>query len=135
MGVILSPSASRQPLDLGLYVVAGILVVDSDPRWAGIAADLMNELWSAWPSAWVRLEHIGSTSVPGLPAKPVIDLMASTADLDRVVALHHEAALRRPQTTPRPRDRRPTRVHPGEDGVDPGTRRPGPSSARAATGL
>ncbi len=51
----------------------------------------MNELWSAMPSAWVRMEHIGSTSVPGLPAKPVIDLMASTADLDRVAALHLES--------------------------------------------
>jgi len=50
----------------------------------------MNELWSALPSAWVRMEHIGSTSVPGLPAKPVIDLMASTADLDRVAVLHPE---------------------------------------------
>jgi GrpB-like predicted nucleotidyltransferase (UPF0157 family) len=36
------------------------------------------------------MEHIGSTSVPGLPAKPVIDLMASTADLDRVIGVEQE---------------------------------------------
>jgi GrpB-like predicted nucleotidyltransferase (UPF0157 family) len=32
--------------------------------------------WLAGP-----IEHIGSTAVPGLPAKPVIDIMAAVADL------------------------------------------------------
>jgi GrpB-like predicted nucleotidyltransferase (UPF0157 family) len=31
------------------------------------------------------VEHVGSTSVPGLAAKPIIDLMAQVADLDAVV--------------------------------------------------
>jgi len=74
-------------LDLGLFAVDRILVIDSDPGWAGIAAALMAELRSVVPDAWDQIEHIGSTSVPGLPAKPVIDLMASTTDLDHVVAL------------------------------------------------
>jgi len=69
--------------------VERILVLDSDPRWSQIAAALMTELWSKVPGGWEQMEHIGSTSVPGLPAKPVIDLMASTADLDRVVGLEH----------------------------------------------
>lgn len=30
------------------------------------------------------IEHVGSTSVPGLAAKPIIDLMAATGDLDGV---------------------------------------------------
>ena len=29
----------------------------------------------------VRIEHVGSTSVPGLPAKPVIDIQVSVADV------------------------------------------------------
>jgi GrpB-like predicted nucleotidyltransferase (UPF0157 family) len=28
----------------------------------------------------VRLEHVGSTAVPGLPAKPIIDLVLEVAD-------------------------------------------------------
>jgi GrpB-like predicted nucleotidyltransferase (UPF0157 family) len=72
-----------------LFAVDRILVVDSDPRWAGIAGALMAEL-RVVPGAWAEIEHIGSTSVPGLPAKPVIDLMASTTDLDRVAALEVE---------------------------------------------
>ncbi len=73
-----------------MTAVASILVVDSDPRWAGIAAALMAELRSALPGGCAEMEHIGSTSVPGLAAKPVIDLMASTADLDRIIGLEQE---------------------------------------------
>ena len=32
-----------------------------------------------------RVEHVGSTAVPGLAAKPIIDLMASVSDVDAVV--------------------------------------------------
>jgi GrpB-like predicted nucleotidyltransferase (UPF0157 family) len=40
-------------------------------------------------SPWLvdGVEHVGSTSVPGLAAKPIIDLMASARDLDAVVRL------------------------------------------------
>ena len=31
------------------------------------------------------VEHVGSTAVPGLAAKPIIDLMASVRDLDEVI--------------------------------------------------
>jgi GrpB-like predicted nucleotidyltransferase (UPF0157 family) len=51
------------------------------------------ELREAVPGIWDHLEHIGSTSVPGLAAKPVIDLMAATTDLDRMIQIENPALL------------------------------------------
>ncbi|PRX92404.1 GrpB family protein [Allonocardiopsis opalescens] len=57
-----------------------------DPRWAVRAAaecERLGDLLAPWLLSGVV--HIGSTAVPGLAAKPVIDLMASVADLDTAV--------------------------------------------------
>jgi GrpB-like predicted nucleotidyltransferase (UPF0157 family) len=52
-------------------------VVAYDARWPAPAGSAREELLSALPGVLVEVEHIGSTSVPGLAAKPVIDLMAA----------------------------------------------------------
>ena len=44
----------------------------------------LQELLEPWIVDGV-VEHVGSTSVPGLDAKPIIDLMAQAADLEAVV--------------------------------------------------
>lgn len=45
----------------------------------------------------VAVHHIGSTAVPGLPAKPIIDMMAVVEDLDFVVsALTDQAGYQYP---------------------------------------
>jgi GrpB-like predicted nucleotidyltransferase (UPF0157 family) len=62
-----------------------------DPGWPARAAAARDELLSRLPGLFAVIEHIGSTAVPGLAAKPVIDLMAA-ADLDRVAA--HDETLR-----------------------------------------
>ncbi|WP_203335450.1 GrpB family protein [Nocardioides limicola] len=66
-----------------------IEVVDHDPRWAqvfaAVAADLTEAL-SGVPV--VAIEHVGSTAVPDLPAKPIIDidvLVATQADLSAAI--------------------------------------------------
>ncbi len=51
-----------------------IVVDDYDPAWPGIAEHLIASLLAACGDALARVEHMGSTSVPGLAAKPVIDL-------------------------------------------------------------
>ncbi|WP_211244305.1 GrpB family protein [Actinospica robiniae] len=50
----------------------GIQIVDYDPAWPARAADAIAELGSALPGAFAEIEHIGSTAVPGLAAKPII---------------------------------------------------------------
>lgn len=59
-----------------------------DPGWPAQAAAYADELRPAL-EAWLLspIEHVGSTSVPGLAAKPVIDLMALVRDLDATVGV------------------------------------------------
>ncbi|GGB67498.1 dephospho-CoA kinase [Knoellia flava TL1] len=56
----------------------------SEPReeWTAQAARLVARVEKALGERAVTVEHIGSTSVPGLPAKDVIDLQVGVASLD-----------------------------------------------------
>src|SRR5512138_3669521 len=62
---------------------AAVEVVDYDPAWPPRFEEERGALqrvlgrWLVGP-----IEHIGSTAVPGLAAKPVIDIMAAVRDLD-----------------------------------------------------
>jgi GrpB-like predicted nucleotidyltransferase (UPF0157 family) len=51
-----------------------IVVEDYDPRWAVTFDALRERVWPAVRDFALSIEHIGSTSVPGLAAKPVIDM-------------------------------------------------------------
>jgi len=61
-----------------------IEVVEYDEAWPVRAAAARADLISL--GVFDAVEHIGSTSVPGLAAKPVVDLMAAAASLDAVAA-------------------------------------------------
>jgi GrpB-like predicted nucleotidyltransferase (UPF0157 family) len=63
-----------------------IEIRDYDPAWRDHASRAIEEVVAALPGRIVAAEHVGSTAVPGLAAKPVIDLMAATSDLDGVRA-------------------------------------------------
>ncbi|MEV4127824.1 dephospho-CoA kinase [Nocardia sp. NPDC049707] len=56
-------------------------VVPANPEWAAQAQRLIARLWVACGPAAARIDHIGSTAVPGLPAKDVIDVQITVADL------------------------------------------------------
>ena len=60
-------------------------VVAPDPRWPA-AFEEERRLLLGTVDVFDRVEHIGSTAVPELPAKPTIDLLAVAADLDAVLA-------------------------------------------------
>ncbi len=57
-------------------------LVEPDPAWPGLFESLARGIGDALGPLAVRIEHIGSTSVPGLPAKPVIDIQLSLRSLD-----------------------------------------------------
>jgi GrpB-like predicted nucleotidyltransferase (UPF0157 family) len=67
------PGAGPQP---------GIDVVDPDPAWPGHYAQLERLVREALGFRVLSLEHVGSTAVPGLPAKPIIDMDLLVADPD-----------------------------------------------------
>ncbi len=56
-----------------------------DPRWGEQAAEEAAKLRAALPDA--RVEHFGSTAVPGLAAKPVIDLLVGVRELSSALRL------------------------------------------------
>ncbi len=56
-------------------------IADYDPRWPELFASEAVPLRSAFGASLVALEHIGSTSVPGLAAKPVVDIQAVVRSL------------------------------------------------------
>jgi len=53
-----------------------VVVADYDPRWPELYAQEVAGLRGAFGAFLVTLEHIGSTSVPGLAAKPIVDIQA-----------------------------------------------------------
>ena len=58
-----------------------------DPAWAQVFELERTRLHALLPGVFLAIEHIGSTAVPGLVAKPVIDLMAAVESLDGVDVL------------------------------------------------
>jgi GrpB-like predicted nucleotidyltransferase (UPF0157 family) len=65
-------------------------LVPHDPAWAAQAAAESARLAEAIGETLIRIEHVGSTSIPGIVAKPTIDLMPIVQSLDELDA-------RRPQ--------------------------------------
>ena len=57
-----------------------IVIEDYDPAWAGQFAAVSARLSQALGDQIISIEHVGSTSVPGLAAKPIIDIDLSIED-------------------------------------------------------
>ena len=60
-----------------------VAVVPYDPGWPGLFEEEKQHLLSCLPGNLVRrIEHFGSTAVPCLPAKPVVDILVEVTDLE-----------------------------------------------------
>jgi GrpB-like predicted nucleotidyltransferase (UPF0157 family) len=80
------------PEELPPWATAAAVIVPYDPGWTARARQFAGEL-TATLGPWLLrpVEHVGSTAIPGLTAKPVIDLMALVKSRTR----------RRPRLVPR----------------------------------
>lgn len=83
----------------------GVLVelVPSDPRWKDLFEDEARRIRQALGSAARLIEHVGSTAVPGLAAKPIVDVVLEVADttdeeayVPHLEHLDYEVRLREP---------------------------------------
>jgi GrpB-like predicted nucleotidyltransferase (UPF0157 family) len=66
-----------------------IQVMDYNPEWPDHFSLLRDRIWACVRDLAIRIEHVGSTAVVGLAAKPIIDLdivIAGRGDLASVVA-------------------------------------------------
>ncbi|MDD4904146.1 MAG: GrpB family protein [Candidatus Bipolaricaulis sp.] len=63
-----------------------VIVIPYDPEWARRFAELGRRLRAALGDAALRIDHIGSTAVVGLAAKPIIDVQISVASFEPIDA-------------------------------------------------
>lgn len=99
-------------------MVPKVQVVEYDPEWPRIFERIRSYVWPAVRDIALNVEHVGSTSVPGLSAKPVIDacIVVATskevpACIERLTTIGYvhrgnlgvpeREAFRRPDTLPR----------------------------------
>jgi len=71
-------------------IIAPLIIVDYDPRWPSLYRVEKNLILGIIGHKVLSIEHIGSTSVLGLGAKPIIDIMACVSgpsDADECVLL------------------------------------------------
>ena len=85
---------SRDPYDVAWYdeyldqITGGnvqfltrpIEISEYDPEWPRLYAREEARIRGVLGDSVVRIEHAGSTSVPGLPAKPIIDIVLEVPD-------------------------------------------------------
>jgi GrpB-like predicted nucleotidyltransferase (UPF0157 family) len=72
--IIAATVGERQPLDSTIYLAP------YDPAWPSLFTRLAKQVRAALGDNLLLLEHVGSTSVPGLSAKPIIDMVLAVAD-------------------------------------------------------
>lgn len=92
----MAPADSRSAATEDLARTGGhnapVKIVEYDPAWPAAYETERERLASLLP-AGVLLHHFGSTAVPGLAAKPVIDMIALVDDFEVPIAALGRAGL------------------------------------------
>ena len=71
---------TRAPLERPRPLNGPVVIADYDPDWPRQYELEAARIRSALGERVVRIAHAGSTSVPGLPAKPIIDIVLEVPD-------------------------------------------------------
>jgi GrpB-like predicted nucleotidyltransferase (UPF0157 family) len=74
------PPPGADPFVAGAVPAIHIEITDPDPAWPRRYDRLAGRIRESLGWRVLQLEHVGSTSVPGLAAKPVIDIDLTVAD-------------------------------------------------------
>lgn len=67
-----------------------VQLVPHDPAWPAVAAAETRRLAAALGEVLVAVHHIGSTAIPGIAAKPVIDLLPVVQSLEELDRRRHD---------------------------------------------
>ena len=74
----------RESTDAGAwYRPARVVVEEYDERWPSLYAEEAARIMRAIGDDLVAIEHIGSTAVPGMTSKPIIDILTAVSTWDR----------------------------------------------------
>lgn len=64
-----------------------VRIFSYDPKWPKKYEVEKGRLVALFPEAFLALEHVGSTAVPGMAAKPIVDIMGGVRSLKQADAL------------------------------------------------
>jgi GrpB-like predicted nucleotidyltransferase (UPF0157 family) len=78
----LSTEEDLQAISVGKVIPrnAPVTLAEYDPQWPALFDREAARIRAVLRDAAVRVEHVGSTSVPGLAAKPIIDILLAVPD-------------------------------------------------------
>ncbi|MBS3784966.1 MAG: GrpB family protein [Anaerolineae bacterium] len=71
-----------------------IEVVPHNPHWSEQFEQEVDELTAVFGEEIVAAHHIGSTAIPGIVAKPIIDILLEVRDIGRIDAFNEEMRAR-----------------------------------------
>jgi len=70
-----------------------VKLTDHDPNWEITAAETIQKLWQIFGSVARDIQHIGSTSIKNIKAKPMIDIAVAVDDFVKVNTLSKELEM------------------------------------------
>ena len=88
-----------------------VIIVNYNPHWPDVFDELRAPVVAALGDLVVSVEHVGSTSVPGLAAKPIIDMDVVVPTVADVPQGNWTSGTSRLRSSRRPRDSRAGSLH------------------------